>query len=87
MIQRNLSICNMYDAKCFWGLLEASHFGIKSPPTNIVFQDAFLDTLFLDLIDVMVHWSILGPFQIPVGAKMGAKIDQVAPQWYPNLRR
>jgi hypothetical protein len=35
----------MYDAKCLFLLLKASHFCIKIPSQNHVFQEPFLDIL------------------------------------------
>ena len=39
MTHRKLMVCNMYNAKCLFSLLEASRLGIKHPPQNHVFQD------------------------------------------------
>ena len=48
MIQRDISNCNKYLAKCLFLLLKASEFCITIHSKIMFFQNAFPETLFYD---------------------------------------
>ena len=77
-IPRKLILCNKYNAKCLFWLINASHFDIKNQSQNHVFSRHLpAHPFFKFYVDVIGKWSIWGPFKI----RWVPKWDPTSSKW------
>jgi hypothetical protein len=82
----NLVICNWCNAKTSFLSFQAFHSNTKINQTTMFFT-AVSWTSFSHFLSFFQKWSIWGPLQNPMGAKMASKICQVVPKWHRGIYR